>query len=195
MVSSFLVVSLISAAPGAAPDAGVGVTDPVALRARSVLGPFKKQLKETLVSTMKQSPEAAIDVCAKVAPELAQAASKDGVVVGRTSARLRNPANAPAAWVVPLLAELAKEKPGSDAWRVVELPGGKKGYAEALWTQEPCLACHGEAIAPGVDAKLKAAYPKDAARGFKLDELRGVAWAEIEAGGAAPAGGKSATSR
>ena len=157
----------------------VAVPTPVD-QAKSALNPFKKALKETLFKALETSPEVAIDVCSKRAPELAQQASTGTVTVGRSALRLRNPANAPRPWLEKAMAELAKEKPGTEAQRVVTLPDGTVGYAEAIWTAAPCLVCHGKTIAPALEAKLKAAYPKDAARSFAEGDFRGVFWAEVK---------------
>lgn len=148
-------------------------------QAKASINPFKKTLKETLLKALETSPEAAIDVCSKRAPELAKAASTGSVTVGRSAFKLRNPANAPRPWLTKAMAELAKEKSGSEAQRVVTLPDGTVGYAEAIWTAAPCLACHGKTLAPGLEAKLKTAYPNDAARGFSEGDFRGVFWAEV----------------
>jgi hypothetical protein len=148
-------------------------------QAKSAINPFKKVLKETLLDALKTSPEAAIDVCSKRAPELAKAASSAGVTVGRTALKLRNPANAPKPWLEKALAELAKEKSGTEVSRVVTLPDGSVGYAEAIWVAAPCLVCHGKTVTPALEAKLKAAYPNDAARGFAEGDFRGVFWAEV----------------
>ena len=43
-------------------------------QAKSAVHPFKRALKETLLKALETSPEAAIDVCSKRAPELAKAA-------------------------------------------------------------------------------------------------------------------------
>jgi hypothetical protein len=148
--------------------------------ARAALGPFKKTLKETLLKALETSPEAAIEVCSVRAPELARAASTPTVTVGRSAFKLRNPKNAAPAWLPPLMAELAKEKSGSEASRTVTLPDGRVGYAEPIWVAAPCLVCHGKSLAPGVDAKLAATYPNDTARGFELGAFRGVFWAEVK---------------
>lgn len=150
-------------------------------RAKTALTPFKKQLKETLTGAMKTSPMAAIDVCAKQAPDMAKAASKDGVTVGRSALKLRNDASAPTPWLEAAMKELAKAKSGSDASTAVALPGGRTGYAEAIWTQAPCLVCHGETLAEPIKAEIDKRYPKDAARGFKEGDFRGVFWAEVDA--------------
>jgi hypothetical protein len=148
--------------------------------ARAALAPFKKTLKETLLKALEKSPEAAVEVCSVRAPELARAASTPTVTVGRSAFKLRNPKNAPPPWLPPLMEQLAKEKSGAEVSRTVTLPDGRVGYAEPIWMGAPCLVCHGKALAPTLDAKLKAAYPQDAARGFELGELRGVFWAEVK---------------
>jgi hypothetical protein len=148
---------------------------------RAALAPFKKALKEALEDGMKGGPEATIDVCRVRAPALALAYSRDGVKVGRSALKLRNPsANAPPAWLAPVMAEFAQGPRGATEPKVVQLPGGRTGYAEAIWTQPVCLTCHGVVAAP-VAARLDAAYPKDTARGFEVGDFRGVFWAELPA--------------
>lgn len=149
-------------------------------QAKSAVNPFKKVLKETLLKALATSPEAAVDVCSKRAPELAKRASTASVTVGRSAFKLRNAANAPRPWLEKAMAELAGEKSGSDAQRVVTLPDGTVGYAEAIWTAAPCLVCHGKTIAPALSAKLKSAYPGDTATGFSEGDFRGVFWAEVK---------------
>lgn len=148
--------------------------------ARAALAPFKKTLLSTLTKALETSPDGAIEVCSVKAPELARAASSERVTVGRSALKLRNDANAPKAWLAPVMKELAAEQSGTAASRTVTLPDGTVGYAEAIWTGPMCLTCHGEALAPSIDAKLKARYPKDTARGFKPGEFRGVFWAEVK---------------
>ena len=152
----------------------------VTARAQAKLAPFKKSLKEALTTELAKSTVSAIDVCSEKAPELARGASGDGVRVGRSSTRLRNPENAAPAWLVPALDELSREPPGQPASRVVDLGGGKRGYAEAIWMDAPCLLCHGATIAPDVEKKLAERYPRDAARGFAVGDLRGVFWVELD---------------
>jgi hypothetical protein len=152
----------------------------VATRAQAAIAPFKKSLKGALMAELAKSPVTAIEVCAEKAPALAKEASKDGVRVGRSSAKLRNQSNAPPDWLVPVMEELSKAPSGSAASRVVDLGGGKRGYAEAIWLDVPCLLCHGAAIAPDVEAKIAERYPQDAARGFQAGDFRGVFWVELD---------------
>ncbi len=174
-----ILYALLGSSPTPA-DAPAPVSPPAVEQAKAALGPFKKTLKETLLKALETSPESAIDVCRKRAPELAATASTPTVTVGRSALKLRNSGNAPRAWVQQVMAELAKEKSGSEASRTVRLPDGTVGYAEAIWTGAPCLVCHGKTVAPGLEAKLKAAYPTDAARGFSEGDFRGVFWAEVK---------------
>ena len=67
-------------------------------RAAQTLMPFKQQLMQALQRGLEQGPAQAIDVCRLEAPAIAAAASVNGVAIGRTSFRLRNPANAPTVW-------------------------------------------------------------------------------------------------
>lgn len=154
---------------------------PPEARAQAALAPFKKSLKEALLTAMAKSPEHAIDVCEKEAPALAAKHSGAGMALGRSAFKLRNPKNAPPAWLEAAMASLSKEKSGAEAFRVTKLPDGRVGYAEAIWIAPPCLVCHGVTIAPALEAKLSKAYPKDAARGFALGDFRGVFWAELDA--------------
>lgn len=160
-------------------DRGPSETETVA-RAQEALAPFKKSLKKALMAALAESPIGAIDVCADQAPLLASEASKDGVRVGRSSVKRRNPANAPPPWLGPVMNQLSHMSQSSAVPKVVDLGSGKRGYAEAIWIDAPCLLCHGEAIAPEVAAKISARYPEDAARGFRVGDFRGVFWAELD---------------
>jgi hypothetical protein len=39
---------------------------------------------------------------------------------------------------------------------------------------------HGKTVAPALEARLKAKYPNELARGYALGEFRGVFWAEVK---------------
>jgi hypothetical protein len=132
------------------------------------------------MTELTRSAIGAIDVCALKAPQLGEEASTGGVRVGRSSTRLRNPKNAPPGWLTPVMAELSRVPSGTSTSRIVDLGGGKRGYAEPIWTDAPCLLCHGAEIAPDVEAKLAERYPDDAARGFAQGDLRGVFWVELD---------------
>jgi len=153
----------------------------IVARAQAALGPYKSGLKAELTQALAKGPEAAIDVCAERAPALARENSKDGVRVGRSALKLRNSANAAPAWLAPVMDDLSKAPSGASEHRVASLPGGRFGYAEPIWVQPQCLVCHGENIAPALDAKIRERYPSDAARGFRQGDFRGVFYAELDA--------------
>ncbi len=148
-------------------------------RAKDALIPFKKMLKSTLISAMRdQGPKGAVEACRTVAPAIAVRASHQGLSVGRTSHRLRNPANAPKAWMEPLLEEALAMGKGPAPARLVPLDGGRFGYVEPIYAGELCLTCHGEAVEPGLGDHIRQLYPDDRATGFREGELRGLFWVE-----------------
>ncbi len=121
-------------------------------------------------------PAAAIDVCAEDAPRIAdQVAEEFGVRIGRTSFKLRNPANRPPAWVEP--AVLARR---GDPVRFLG-PEGTLGVLEPIMVMPTCLGCHGDAdrLAPGVAEAVASRYPEDRATGFAAGDLRGWFWIEV----------------
>ena len=158
----------------------------VTAKAQASLAPYKSALKSELTAALAQGSEAAIDVCASRAPALAAEHSTAGVRVGRSAHKLRSAGNAAPPWLAPVMDDLAKAPGGAAASRVVALADGQWGYAEAIWVQPPCLACHGESLAPSVDAELRKRYPSDAARGFRVGDFRGVFFAELDPAAFAP---------
>lgn len=143
----------------------------------ALLAPFKANLKAALTAGLAEGPATAIDACSTQAPAIASSLSVDGVRMGRSSHRLRNPANAAPDWVAPVL----------DAWvaddadrapRSVDLGDGRRGYVEAIMVQPMCLACHGEQIDAEIAERISSAYPEDHATGFRAGDFRGVFWVE-----------------
>ena len=98
--------------------------------------------------------------------------------MGRSSHKLRNPANVPPGWLVPVLDAYAD---GSEelAPRVLSIGGDRVGYAEPITVQPMCLACHGEMLQPGIAESLEDLYPDDRATGFQEGDFRGVFWVEF----------------
>lgn len=148
-------------------------------RGAEVIAPFRRAMKQALQEGMARGPAEAIAACRVRAPEIARDLSRDGVRVGRTSHRLRNPANVPPEWARPLLAAYVEE-PAAEP-RAVRREDGGWGYVEPIFTQPLCLNCHGETLAPEVAARIEALYPQDEATGFEAGELRGLFWAELPA--------------
>ncbi|MGB8332446.1 MAG: DUF3365 domain-containing protein [Polyangiales bacterium] len=140
--------------------------------------PLKKNLTQALVAGLEKGPAEAISVCRLEAPRLADAASRGGAKVGRSSRKLRNPANAPKAWMEPFL-ELYETDPDRREPGVVLIDEHTVGYVEPIFMQPLCVTCHGAELAPEVRAKLEGLYPADQATGYSAGDLRGIFWAEL----------------
>lgn len=151
-------------------------------KAKGAAADLQKTLSTRLRSTIEtQGAEAAIDVCAKEALAMTQAVGeRQGLRIGRSSSRLRNPKNAPRPWVAEHLRAL-EGKAASEAKLAVYDLGEELGVAVPLITQPLCTTCHGpaEAIAAPLRAKLSARYPEDRAMGYSVGQLRGVIWIEL----------------
>jgi len=147
-------------------------------RGAALLAPFKRQLQEALRAGLAQGPVEAVEACQLRAPEIPEALSVGGIRLGRSSQRLRNPANAPPNWVRPILDRYAQD-PGDRAPKLAQLSTRRLGYAEPILVQPLCVTCHGVHLAPEVAEKIAALYPEDAATGYEVGELRGVFWVEF----------------
>ena len=145
-----------------------------------LLAPLKIELKQALMAGMQHGPLSAISVCKDQAPAIAASLSVDGVEIGRTSHRLRNPANSAPDWVDPILKEYLGEE-SDRAPTVVSLENNRQGYIEPIVVAPLCLACHGKTLAPDVAAHINEAYRDDEATGFDVGDLRGVYWVEYPA--------------
>jgi hypothetical protein len=150
---------------------------------RAAAAEFMQTLKGELVQGMQAGgPVNAIGVCKLRAPAIAaEVGTRKGWQVGRTSLKLRNPANAPDDWERAGLESFEKRKQaGEDPatleyYAVVEQDGKPVfRYLKAIPTAELCLACHGEKIDPAVAAKLAELYPGDQARGYNVGDIRGA---------------------
>ena len=150
-------------------------------RGAELLMPFKQVLQQTLASGLKQGSVHAITACQLQAPAIARSLSLKGVVVGRASDRLRNPANASPEWVSPVLnawlVDSADRQP-----QIVALTDKRLGYIEPILLKPLCLTCHGSNLAPEITARIGELYPHDQATGFKAGDLRGVFWIEFPDG-------------
>ncbi len=126
-------------------------------------------------------PASAVTVCRDEAQALtAEVAREQGLEVGRTSHKLRNPKNAPRPWVAPYVAA-AEGKQAAEVKPVVVDLGDRVGVLKPIPMGALCVQCHGaaDALSPDVARGLKASYPRDAAVGFAPGDLRGFFWAEV----------------
>lgn len=141
----------------------------------ALLAPFKAELKGALMEGMQEGPATAIEVCSEEAPQIATSLSVDGVSMGRSSHKLRNPDNAAPAWLVPVIDTYVSGE-GELAPVVVKLDDGRHGYAEPIRVQPLCLTCHGTTVHADVADRIEALYPDDEATGFSEGDFRGVFW-------------------
>ena len=172
----------------AAPSAAVPISDapaawgPAISRAQESGRAFQKALQARLGEAMKQGgPPAAIEVCARDAGRIASEASASaGVKMGRTSDRLRNPANVPPDWTRSPL-EAAAGKKGAEVKPVAVDLGGKVGVLLPITVGSACLGCHGPAssLQPTVKEAIAARYPADRAVGYAEGDFRGFLWVEV----------------
>jgi len=137
-----------------------------ALSARQALfESLKGRLTEVVGS---DGPVAAIEVCSREAPQIAQRVSKEhGLSIGRTSFKLRNQANQSPKWARSLVDRRVEEP-----HYLVLLP---------IKLEAQCVVCHGprESLAEPVLKAIAANYPADQATGFQPGDLRGWFWVEV----------------
>ncbi len=171
VAATMLLLAASASFPAAAGDAAERE------RAREYLAPFKKELMGALKAGLAEGPAAAIDACRIEAPAIAERHARDGVRIGRSSHRLRNPDNTAPDWVNPILSAWLTSD--SREAVVVEIDADRLGYIEPIIAQPLCLTCHGEALAPAIGERLEALYPDDKATGFSAGDLRGVFWVEF----------------
>jgi len=169
------------------PDPSRARVDAAALeRASAAARELGQTLKGRLMGAMAEGgPAAAVDLCATQARELTAAVGQRAEArVGRSSLRLRNPANAAPPWVAAWL-EAQGERPaeGVEGIRqVVDTEDGRSARVLVpIAVEAPCLVCHGDpaAIPAEVKTVLQARYPEDRATGYRLGDLRGALFAEL----------------
>ena len=151
---------------------------------REAVQKFSATLKEALQQAVQNGgPVNGIAVCHDKAGQIAADLGQQlGMLVGRTSLKVRNSANAADNWELAVLKQFeARKAQGEPAdklefFDVIDDDQGQKTfrYMKAIPTGALCLNCHGDNLKPEVDAKLKELYPNDQARGFKEGDLRGA---------------------
>lgn len=172
---ALVLLTLVASQPGSAGPVPVETgAAPAALRPALVLA--EEGIRAAACEVERRfgegDPDATAARCDGAAPDAR-------VVVGRTSARLRNPGNAPPAWARAHVA-------ATDGTRAADVPavvfdlGDRVGLLRPIELRRRCLHCHAprQALAEGTRAWLDRAYPQDRAVGYALGDLRGFWWAE-----------------
>jgi len=152
--------------------------------AKMITKMFAGQLQKELKGAMEAGgPVNALGVCNTEAMPITASASNDsGAIVSRVSLKNRNPENVPNDLQAVVLEEFEKRAAEGESVEtmasatVTKLDNGKHQlqFMKALPTGGVCLACHGEAIEPDLQAKLDELYPDDKAVGYTLGEVRGA---------------------
>jgi hypothetical protein len=152
-------------------------SDRTRARGAELLQPFKKALMGALKDGLAEGPAEAVDTCHIRAPGIPAQAAPEGVELGRTSHKLRNPDNKPTEWQQAMLKHYRRSGDSSPQSR--RLDNGRLAYAEPIKVKPMCVTCHGprDEIPAAVRAKLDAQYPNDEATGFEVGDFRGIFWA------------------
>ncbi len=184
IVLCFLAIGGCRASRGEVVQAPPAPTQPPEVtRALEAMDALLRSLQSRLQQALAERGVAgAVEVCREEAPALAaKIAAERGLELGRTSHKLRNPANAPRPWVSPYL-RAAAGKPASGVPQTVVDLGDRIGVLRPIPTGGACLLCHGDpqGFDPELRRTLDRLYPNDKAVGFREGEFRGFVWAEVQ---------------
>jgi hypothetical protein len=163
------------------PGASTAALEAARSKGREIVAAASGLLSTNLLQAIaKGGVTNAIEFCSLKALDLTRtAAGTTNVQLRRVTDRLRNPANAPDPLERRVLEQfLAQAKNGAAPGSRVTVENGKFRYFEPVLIGNPlCLNCHGE---PGTNiqketmATLQRLFPKDAATGYKLGDVRGL---------------------
>lgn len=136
---------------------------------------FEKLSGRLMEVVGKDGPVAAIGVCKSEATQIAKTiGEQEGVKIGRTSLKLRNPNNTPPEWAESLI-NAERDQPA-----FVTLSDGRAAALLPIKLKAQCLMCHGQVdeIPQEIKTQLATLYPSDNATGFNEGDLRGWFWVE-----------------
>lgn len=149
----------------------------------SISNEAQKQLMDRLHKAVDEKgyPNAVSYCKLEATSQLVRMAEKYGVTIRRTSARPRNPENAPSGEELPILDAYAYnfENGLENEPNIQQLQNGETLlYTKAIVIQEEfCLNCHGTAqkeIKEETLIEIDSRYAKDVAREYKVGQLRGM---------------------
>ena len=146
-------------------------------RAETSRDALMKSLLGQLQAAMKEGgPVAGIRICNEKAPGIVKGLDLEGVRLGRTSHKLRNPDNKAPSWARPFV-DSRSSKP-----IVLVDPALHLRALYPILLKPQCVTCHGtpEQIPAAVRDILTQRYPEDQATGFAVDDLRGWVWVEVD---------------
>lgn len=148
-------------------------------KAQNVIEIFQKTLKGELMTAMQNGgPIAAVEICNEKAPQISEKINlEEGVIISRTSLKVRNPLNEPDVWEKQTLEafELRKKNGESlDVLKASKYDGDVFTYLKPIPMMGMCATCHGSNIAKPLYTHIQKFYPNDKAIGFKPGDIRGA---------------------
>ena len=166
----------------AGPAYGASPAGTDANEAKAVAKNYGAKLKSVLQAEMARGgPVAAVGACSDQAMQIGSEVSRSsGWSVRRVTSKTRNPLDLPDSYELGVLADferqLAKGQPDAARFEVVTEGGVRYArFMKAIKIEGACLACHGgKEVAPETAAALRARYPHDTARNYRLGDLRGA---------------------
>ncbi len=150
------------------------------LKGKEIADSVGSVLKANLMLAMgSDGPVHAVEFCnLEALPLTGEFNTPYNVQVKRTSDRLRNPNNAPSTLESSVIADYRFEQSSGVPLRpkLALDEDGRKVFFAPIFTGAPCLICHGNEanMDEGLREKLTELYPADDAKGFGIDELRGI---------------------
>jgi hypothetical protein len=144
--------------------------------AQQFVGQLKPQLKQAMT---EGGPTHAIEVCASVAPRIADSlTAQSGWLVKRVSLKSRNASRAqPDKWEQAVLRQFDERQAAGESAAAIhygETVNGRYRYMQAQGVGAICLTCHGEDLSEPVRTTLEKYYPDDWATGYSLGQVRGA---------------------
>lgn len=146
----------------------------------SIISQTFDTLRNTLLRAIAEKGyPGAVVTCNSQALQLTASFARQGMMVKRTSAWLRNPLNAPDSLETLILEAYGQTLHAGQTLkpRLLKDPAGNRHYFKPIMMQAMCLSCHG---IPGIDisretnAVLKQYYPADQAIHFREGNWRGI---------------------
>ena len=162
-------------------EAPAGLREPISRADLIVVAMQDTFLRELNKALDRGGPSSAIGSCHIDVTMLSERIRRqEGLAVGRTSDRLRNPVNAPRPWAKPIVEANAGLYARNVEGFAVDL-GDKVGIMRPMVQRPMCASCHGpaEKIHPAVRKAIPVRFPTDRAVGFVEGEIRGWWWVEI----------------
>jgi len=148
-------------------------------KAHNAITVFQKALKGELMAAMQRGgPKAALEICNEKAPQIAEKVNlEEGVTIGRTSLKVRNPDNKPNDWEKQSLEEFELRKANGEALgsiNATQFDGDVFTYMKPIPMMGMCASCHGSNISKPLYTHIQKFYPDDKAIGYEPGEIRGA---------------------